>query len=171
MKINWHRLTRRTHYWASLLVLITAPIVIVTGVLLQLKKEVAWIQPKSQTGSGTVPSISFETILKAAAAVPQAGITDWEDIDRLDVRPDKGIVKVRSRNRWEVQVDTSSGRVLQTEFRRSDWIESIHDGSFFHPKAKLWLFLPSGVVLFCLWLSGVYLFGRPFLVKLRARRP
>ena len=42
----------------------------------------------------------------------------------------------------------------------------LHDGSWFHPLAKLWLFLPSGVIVFALWVTGIYL----FLLPIRSRR-
>ena len=94
----------------------------------------------------------------------------WDDIDRLDVRPGKGMLKVRCNSGIEVQIDTETGDVLQVARRRSDLIESIHDGSWFHDAAKLWLFLPAAAVLFALWISGVYLWLLPHLVRRRKRR-
>ena len=81
------------------------------------------------------------------------------------MRIQKGIVKVRSQNNWEVQIDTQTGEVLQTAYRRSDIIESIHDGSWFHDKVKLWIFLPTGIVLFILWITGVYMLILSYIVK------
>jgi hypothetical protein len=86
-------------------------------------------------------------------------------LDRLDVRIQAGMVKVRSKNNWEIQIDTQSGTILQQAYRRSDIIESIHDGSWFHDKVKLWIFLPTGVVLFILWITGVYMLILPYIVK------
>lgn len=77
-----------------------------------------------------MPTLSFAEVLEIAKSAPEAEILSWDDIDRLDVRPDKGMLKVRSKNRWEVQVDTATGEILQVAFRRSDLIESLHDGSF-----------------------------------------
>jgi uncharacterized iron-regulated membrane protein len=68
------------------------------------------------------------------------------------------------------QVDLGTGRVLQTAYRRSDLIESIHDGSFFGGDwVKLGLFLPAGIVLLLLWLSGLWLWWLPFGAKRRRR--
>jgi len=52
----------------------------------------------------------------------------------------------------------------------SDLIESIHDGSFFHDSLKLWVFLPSGIILAILWVTGVYLFLLPYLLRHRKRK-
>lgn len=163
-------LSRRVHYWLAIAVALPALVIFGTGVLLQVKKQVAWVQPPERRGTGSVPAVSFDRILEACRGVPEAGIRTWDDVDRVDVRPGKGMLKVTSRTRWEVQVDTGTGRVLQTAYRRSDLIESIHDGSFFAPWTKLGVFLPAGVVLFLMLVSGIYLFWLPIWVKARRRR-
>jgi uncharacterized iron-regulated membrane protein len=145
-------------------------VVLVSGVLLQLKKQVDWIQPPTQRGSQNAPSISFTKVLETAMTVPQAEIHGWEDIDRLDVRPERGVLKVRAKNRWEIQIDAHSGEVLQVAYRRSDLLETIHDGSFFLADAKLWIFLPVALVLIGLWGTGLYLFAVPHLVKRERRK-
>jgi len=147
--------------------LIALPLLVVvgSGILLQLKKESSWIQPPTQKGADGPPTLAFDAILAAAATVPDAGVRTWDDVDRLDVRPSKGVAKVRAKSGWEIQVDTSTGAVLQAAVRRSDLIESIHDGSFFHEKAKLWIFLPAGLILAGLWFTGVYLFILPALKR------
>lgn len=169
-KMKLSRLNRLAHRWGSVLTAVPLLVVIVTGVVLQLKKESAWVQPPTMSGTGDQPVLSFDQILAATQAVPEAEVSSWGDIDRLDVRPSKGMLKVRCNNRWEVQLDAKTGDVLQVAYRRSDLIESIHDGSFFHENVKLWIFLPSAVVLLGLWITGMYLFGLPYFVKWRRRR-
>lgn len=168
--INWRIWTRKTHRWGAILVAVPFLVVIATGILLQLKKEWAWVQPGAKRGAGKLPETSFDAILQAARTVPEAGIGGWEDIDRLDVRPERGIVKVQAHNRWEIQVDLKTGAVLQAEYRRSDLIESLHDGSWFHDRVKLWVFLPTAVVVLGLWITGVYLFFLPHAVRWARRR-
>ena len=158
--------SRKTHRWGAVICALPLLLVIGTGVLLQLKKQMPWVQPPTQRGTDkTGPQLSFEEVLSAARNVPEAEIKDWSDIDRLDVRPGKGIVKVRAKNRWEIQLDTKTAKVLSVEYRRSDLIESLHDGSWFHDEAKLWVFLPNGMILLGLWLTGVYLWFLPVLKK------
>ena len=169
MSFTGARLSRRLHRIGALITVLPVLVVVVTGIVLQLKKESAWVQPPTARGVGGDPSVSFERILEAARSVPEAEIATWDDVDRLDVRPDKGVVKVRANNRFEVQVDTTSGEVVQVAYRRSDLIEQIHDGSWFFEGAKLWIFLPSGVILLGLWGSGVYLWLLPHLARRRKR--
>ncbi len=163
------RLNRIVHRWGSILIALPTLCVLSTGVLLQLKKQSSWIQPVTKRGSEVAPVLSFTRILEIGQSVPEAQIESWDDIDRLDVRPGKGVVKIRAKNRWEVQVDTSTGKILQVAFRRSDLIESIHDGSFFSDTAKLGIFLPSALILLILWGTGIYLFFLPHLAKRKMR--
>jgi len=156
-------LNRKLHRWAAIAIALPVFVVIISGIILLLKKELDWVQPPTMKGAGTEPALSFDQILDIAKTVPEAGIKDWQDIDRLDVRPGKGVVKVRAKNRWEIQIDTTNGEILQVALRRSDLIESIHDGSFFHESVKLWVFLPSAVVLAGIWGTGLYLFLFPYI--------
>jgi len=166
---SWPVWARRLHRWATVLVVVPFLIVLVSGLLLQVKKEFDWVQPPTQTGTPGAPTLAYSAILDAARGVEKAGITSWRDVDRLDVRPDDGVVKVRGTNGWEVQLDAQTGAVLHVAQRRSDLIESIHDGSWFHDAAKLWIFLPSAALVLGLWLTGVYLFYLPYGARWRKK--
>ena len=157
-KINFAVWFRKVHYWGAFIVSLPVIIIIISGILLQLKKDVSWIQPKTKVGSeSNLPSVTFDQILEAAKKSNNAQINSWSDIDRLDVRIDKGIVKVKTKNNWEIQIDTDNAKILSEAYRRSDIIENFHDGSWFNDKVKKWIFLPSGIILLVLWLTGVYL--------------
>jgi len=162
-------LNRKLHRWAAIVTALPVVIVIISGVILQVKKEFDWIQPPTQRGTDSVPALSFDQILDAMRNVPYAGLTSWEHIDRLDVRPGKGIIKVRGNNDREIQLDAATGEVLQVAVRRSGLIESIHDGSFFHESFKLWVFLPSAVILAVMWGTGIYLFLLPYILRKHRR--
>ncbi len=158
MKIKWNRLNRDIHHWGAILIALPMLVVIVTGILLLLKKESDWIQPPSMKGQGSVPIITYKQILDTCRSIKETEIKNWSDIKRMDYRPSKGLVKVITKNNWELQLDLTNGQLLSKAFRRSDIIESIHDGSFFHDKAKLGLFLPAAIGLLVLWITGIYLF-------------
>jgi uncharacterized iron-regulated membrane protein len=158
--------SRKAHYWASITVALPVLVIVGSGVLLQLKKQLAWVQPPEQRGSGE-PVLSLPEVLAISSRAPEAGIRSWADVHRVDVRPSRGMLKVSTHAGWEVQIDTGTGEILQVARRRSDLIEQIHDGSFFHEHAKLWLFLPAGLTLLGLWLTGIYLFVLPFAARRR----
>lgn len=163
-------LTRRIHRWGAIGIGLPLMLVIGSGILLQVKKQFPWVQPAEQRTAVPTPSVPWDVVLAAAKAMPEAGVTGWEDIDRVDVRPGKGILKVITHSRWEAQLALADGAVLQVAYRRSDLIEQLHDGSFFGDAAKLWIFLPSGIVLFALWATGLYLWVLPWLTKRKRAR-
>jgi uncharacterized iron-regulated membrane protein len=162
-------LLRKVHYWGSIVIALPIAVVICTGLVLQLKKEVAWIQPKEIRTEAREVKISGDQILAAAMAAPKLEVASWDDIARVDIRPDRGLVKVSAANSWELQLHSVTGAPLQVAYRRSDLLETIHDGSWFHDRAKLWLFFPSGIILFGLWLTGLYLFVLPYWVRAKRR--
>jgi len=170
MKFSWNRINRKVHYWGALICALPILIVIITGIFLLLKKESAWIQPPTMKGQGNTPTLTFPEILTAAQKSPELQVTTWDDIDRLDVRPSKGVIKIRAKNRWELQVDQQTGQSLHVAYRRSEIIESLHDGSWFHDTVKLWIFLPCAIILLTLWLTGIYLFVIPLLAKQKRRK-
>ncbi len=165
-------LWRQVHYWLSLAVMIPLGVMIIAGLFLMLKKEVEWIQPSTAKGEVTdvIPTQDFASLFAAAQNVEELALNDWTDLSRVDVKPGKGVVKFVSHNNWEAQIDTQTAAVLQVAYRRSDIIEQIHDGSFFADWIKLYVFLPTGVILLVLWATGIYLFALPQLQKLKKAR-
>jgi uncharacterized iron-regulated membrane protein len=164
-----HSLNRKVHYWISIAVALPALVIICTGILLQMKKQFTWVQPEELRGAGREPTLEFFRILEICRKVPEAEVREWEDINRVDVRPSRGMLKVWAKNNWEVQIDIATGEILQVAYRRSDMIEAIHDGSWFHEYMKLWVFLPVGMILLVLWLTGIYLFWLPIFVRRRQK--
>lgn len=165
-------LWRKVHHWGSIVVALPLLVMIGAGILLMLKKDLNWIQPPTQKGieRAMVPTQSFEQLFAVVKNIPEMNVTHWSELERVDVKPGKGVVKFVAANNWEAQVDTHTGELLMLAKRRSDVIEAIHDGSWFADWAKLWLFLPAGVVLLVLWITGIYLFALPHYKKLQKKK-
>lgn len=170
MAINWRIWSRKSHRWGAILIALPFLLVLGTGILLQLKKELSWVQPPTQRGEGKTPTLAWDALLDAAKSQPEAEVSGWGDIERIDVQPSRGVAKIQAKSRWEIQLDLKTGAVLHSAYRRSDLIESLHDGSFFHDGAKIWVFLPVAVVVLGLWFTGIYLFFLPYTVKWSRRR-
>ena len=120
--------------------------------------------------SGTVPVIELGHLLESVRTDPELGVSSWDDVNRIDVRPGRGVAKVWLHSGYEVQVDLGTGRVMHTAYRRSDLIESIHDGSFFGGDwVKLGVFLPTGATLLLLWGTGLWMWWVTFANKRRVR--
>ncbi len=162
---RWNRWSRKLHRWGAVVTAIPLLLVIVSGLLLQVKKQVTWVQPPTKKGGGEAAAVTWDQVLEIARQQPEAEIKSWDDVDRLDVRPGKSLIKVQAKNRWELQIDWNSGQLLSSNYRRSDWIESLHDGTFFGDFGKLYVFLPNGIILLGLWFTGAYLWYLPVGVK------
>ncbi len=168
--MNWRKINAGIHYWGSAIIVIPLIIVLMSGLLLQVKKEFTWVQPKTMKTKYRDLTLDFKQILAVSKTVEEAKIQSWKDVKLLDVRPGKGITKVRAKNNWEIQIDNQSAEILAVNFRRSDIIEAIHDGSWFHEYAKLGLFLPSAVILLLMMITGIYLFFKILPNKRKQRQ-
>jgi uncharacterized iron-regulated membrane protein len=167
--VHFNVLNRKVHYWAAGIIAIPLIVVAVTGSLLQLKKHWSWVQPPEQRGSVKAPQIELSGILEALKKEPRLQVQSWDDVKRLDVRPDRGVVKAWLQTDWEAQIDLGTAEILQIAYRRSDWLESIHDGSIFGDVVKLGWFFPAALGLVLLWLGGVWMFIWPLINKRRVR--
>lgn len=175
----WHvRLLRTYRRWhryigvgLSLLLLISA----ITGLLLGWKKDASWLQPPAQRG--TAESLHDWLPLHAIADSAQQALAAHDttlahiEIDRIDVRPSKGMAKVLfASGYWEVQIDAATGAPLSIDRRHSDWIEQLHDGSIVSDRFKLITMNLLGIGLAILALSGLWLWYGPQRLKRLKRK-
>lgn len=142
------------------------------GVMLMLKKEIDWIQPPSMEGRfpGLSPRMPMTLLVIKAIEATDGQAESYADFDRVDFKPSKGMVKFILKTGLEVQLDAATGDVLSVATRQSDWIEALHDGSYFADWVKLYVFLPAGLGLFILWATGLYLFTVIEIKKITKRR-
>ena len=165
------RTLRLVHYWLTAFTLVTVAVVAFTGVLLSLKKDFDVLQaPTAAASAPGLPPTPLDRLLTAVAAETGSSQLGWQDVDRIDVRPRDGLAKVILNDRSEYQVDLHTLQVLQTGYRTSDFIETLHDFSVLGDWGKYLLSLPTGIALLVLWATGAYMFIKPMLVKRRKRR-
>lgn len=127
------RLVRRIHRLTASFLSVTLLIVAVTGILLGWKKNSnGYLHPDSHQGTTTdiarwLPLDSLRTIA-IMRLHETAGEELSEELDRIDIRPDYGMVKfVFAHHYHGIQLDAATGELLHRERRRSDVIEDIHD--------------------------------------------
>jgi uncharacterized iron-regulated membrane protein len=165
-----HRLRqfRSIHKWIGISVVLFMLITSTTGLLLGWKKNVGLLQPPTLKGSSTNVSewVSFEVISNSAIHALDSVTHEPNTIDRLDVRFDKGIIKVLFlKGYWEVQVDASTGKALSVAKRHADWIEHVHDGSIISELFKLIYTNYIGWGLLILAISGFWLWYGPKAIR------
>jgi uncharacterized iron-regulated membrane protein len=168
------RSLRKFHKWVSLPFVAFLLVIGVTAILLAWKKQIGLI-PKTQKSQVEQPGewIAVEKIMATGQALVRDSLQKSDVIERVDIRPDKGIAKVVFKNHFtEVQVDGYSGKVLSVAQRNSDLVEKIHDGSILD-----FLFAPDGeiskiiyttmtsLVLIFLGITGFFLWYYPHWIK------
>ena len=108
--MRFNVLNRKVHYWVSPFVALPLLVILSSGLLLQLKKQWSWVQPVERRGTGKSPTIDLEDILNSVRGVSALGVAGWDDVNRIDVRPGRGVAKVWLKSGYEVQVDLGTGR-------------------------------------------------------------
>ena len=100
------------------------------------------------------------------------------ELDRIDIRPSKGIVKfVFIDHYWGLQIDCTSGKLLLIEKRSSDFIEDIHDGTILDKifgtdeKSMLGYTTIMGISLFMLTITGFWLWYGPKRLRKSKKEP
>lgn len=170
-KVKALRLYRSFHRWIGVPLIIFFLVIGITSILLAWKKKVELLPPtlktKVENGAWILPS---EMVRIGEEEMRKIG--EDPEVDRLDIRPDKGIAKVTFKTHFtEVQVDGYSGEVLSVSTRHSDWIEKVHDGSIIdfywtgEEGAKLTYSTLTALGLLFLAFSGFYLWYYPKLIR------
>lgn len=153
---------RSLHRWIGIGVVLFMVLSSVTGLLLGWKKNVDLLQPPTQKGgsSNVADWVSYDQVVRSANRALDSVRHEQSGIERIDARPDKGIIKVVYLNYWEVQVDGKTGKAMSVAPRHADWIEHIHDGSIISDGFKLlytnyigWGLLIMSITGFWLWLG------------------
>ena len=172
------RLYRKIHRTIASVLFVFFFIISITGLLLGIKKHSGGvILPKSHKGITTDLKqwLPFDSLHTIAVNILHDSISPdlKPDLERIDARPDKGMVKfVFIDHYWGIQLDGATGKLLHIERRRSDIIENIHDGSildyFFETddeQIKLVYTVTMGTSLFILTLTGFWLWYNTKRIK------
>jgi len=171
-KVKSLRLLRVLHRWIGIPLVLFFFVIGITSVLLAWKKKAELLPPtlktKVESGADWIsPSLMVEIAMEKMDSMKQSTL-----VDRIDIRPDKGIAKVTFQTHFtEVQLDGFSGEVLSIETRHSDWIEKVHDGSivdYYYGGTETSKLIYSTLTAFGLILmsfSGFYLWYFPKLIR------
>lgn len=159
---GWARWMFYSHLWLGVITTGIVLIICVTGVLLNHKRPLGLMPDVPNESPGALPASLplAQLAARAEGAVrPEVAATG---IDRMDVRPGDGFVKVRFDDRQvhEVTVDLASGRVLHVGLRNDVFLEKLHSGEIF---GGGWTLLSdlAAIALAILVISGYWLWLYP----------
>lgn len=167
------RVFRKIHRITGAFLFVFFFIVAITGLLLGWKKNSkGYLLAISQKGISAFPKdwLTVDSLTKKAVYYLdslQTGLTS--KIDRIDFRPEKGMVKFLFTDHFTaLQLDASDGRLLSVEIRRADYVEKLHDGSvvdhYFHLSLgsfKLIYTTLMGLALLVFTITGFWLWYGP----------
>ncbi|PHQ56523.1 MAG: DNA mismatch repair protein [Lutibacter sp.] len=129
------RLFRKVHKTTGAILFIFFFVISVSGILLGWKNNSnGLILPQSIEGISTDLQhwLPLDSLHKQACIFLKDSVSQdlSLEIDRIDIRKNKGMVKFIFENHyWEIQLDGTTGELLQIGKRNSDFIENLHDGS------------------------------------------
>lgn len=149
------------HLWIGVLATVLVAILAVTGILLNHKKLLGYQpDPSNPDPAPLAQAMPLEWLAERARA--QDGALAEAAIDRMDVRPDDGIVKVRFDDpaTTEVILRVDDGAVLSLAPRGDVFLERLHSGELFGDRGIL-LSDVAAVGLLVLMASGFWLWLFP----------
>lgn len=129
------RTFRKIHRYVGAFLFVFFFIIAVSSILLGWKKNTnGWIQAPNLSGTSTDFTLwkPMDSLYQSASQTLRDSISQDVSItlDKIDIRPEKGMVKfIFLDHYWAVQMDGATGKPLFVEYRTSDLIENIHDGS------------------------------------------
>lgn len=172
------RFYRKIHNWIGTFLFVFFFFISVTGLLLGWKKHSGGlILPKTEKGvsSNMKDWLSYDSLHTLAVKALHDSFPEnlSPALDRIDARPDKGVVKFVFKNHYtEIQLDCTTGKVLAVNIRTSDIIEQIHDGSILDVafntsdgQIKLGYTTLTGISLLLLTVTGFFLWYNPILIR------
>lgn len=152
-------------------------IISITGLLLGWKKNSNGILlTKTYKGSTTELKewLPIDILYQKASTFLLDSISPTAslEMDRIDIRKEKGIAKFIFVDNNSLQLDGATGEILVIENRHSDWIEAIHDGSiiddYFNLSGdpfKLIYTSVMGIALLIFTITGFWLWYGPKRMK------
>lgn len=171
---------RKIHRYSGVSLFVFFFVISITGLLLGWKKDSKeLLLPNTYQGTSSNlkdwKSIDLLHQQVADYLIKNVANHDSFEVDRIDVRKEKGIAKFIFTNRNEVQIDGATGQILSFQKRHSDLIENIHDGSiidiYFNlngTPVKLIYTTVMSIALFIFTVTGFWLWYGP--KRMRSQR-
>lgn len=163
------------HLWLGVVVTVALVSISITGVLLNHKRGLGLMPDVPHEATAPfAQSVSLERLaLAALEAAPQESKGNWKSgdpldialIDRMDVRPRDGYVKVRLRDKasMEMTVDLATAKVVHVGRRGDVFLEKLHSGEAFGGQPFVILSDIAAIGLVLTLITGYWLWLAPKL--------
>ena len=168
------RIFRKVHRTTGAALFLFFFFVAITGLLLGWKKHSAGVI-MSKSYNGTTSDLKDWLALDSLHTLANAHLLTSvspnlsTEIDRIDIRKEKGMVKfIYANHFWGLQLDGATGKLLHVERRTADFIENIHDGSILDrylgtndQQIKVFYTSVMGIALLVFTVTGFWLWYGP----------
>lgn len=152
-----------SHLWIGIVGTILLVLIAITGILLNHKRALGLMPdvPKLEQG-GLTDALTLERLSMVAVDTLARLVGRRVEVDRMDVRPEAGYVKVRMDDSatTEVTVALASGAVLHVGSRGDVFLERVHSGEILGAN---WILLSdlAAVALVLTLVTGYWLWVAP----------
>ena len=163
------RIAFYAHLWLGVIFTAALLVISATGILLNHKRGLGLMPDVAHEPSAPfASSLSLDSLTSIALTAVGRTPGTLGDVDRMDVRPRSGYVKVRLRDArsTEVTVELATGRVLHVGPRGDVYLEKLHSGEAF---GDGWVLLSdaAAIALVITIVSGYWLWLFPKVRRAR----
>ena len=150
------------HLWLGIISTVLVVLICITGILLNHKRGLGLMPDVENEAAGALDTALPIGELAARAQAAVGVEIAAAGIDRMDVRPGDGLIKVRFDDRevTEATIDIHTGEVLYVGKRNDVFLEKLHSGEIFGSRGIL-LSDFAAVVLAVLVITGIWLWIYP----------
>jgi uncharacterized iron-regulated membrane protein len=155
---------RQWHFFFTFFTILPLGIVAITGTILIFRANIPGLQAKATKSSSSVVQDHNLTLNQV---ITLSGLSA-DQIDRITYVPSKGLLTVRAADQNEIILDAANGQVLGKGKRHISWLIDLHEGKFFGKLIQYLVYVPNGIALFALYLTGLY--GLSVILRNKFRR-
>ncbi len=144
---------RKYHRIVSLIVVLPFALVLVSGILLQLRQQFELIQPKAMKMEPIAGKklLTIDEMIEASGEIPS-------NVDQVIWRPAKFHLAMRLKDGREIQMHPQTGVILKNAKRYTNILIELHQGSFFTSWGQYLVFFPAALGLLFLTVSGLVIY-------------
>jgi uncharacterized iron-regulated membrane protein len=142
---------RALHRKLSLYTFIPLGIILVSGIILQLRNQFEWIQPTLvETKADQGPLLAPDVLIQKLNL-------NEKEIEQIIYKPSKNNASLRLKSGEEIQLNAQTAEVLKRAMRRTNLLIDIHQGSILGPIGQYGIYLLTALGMIILYITGVNL--------------
>lgn len=144
---------RKFHRVLAIILALPFALVLLTGIVLQLRNVIPSIQPQSlkMERLDGMALKSFEQLIQMSN-VPQ------DQIDQIIFKPNKFHLAIRLKNGQDLQVHPQTGQVLHSAPRYTAFLIELHQGSYWGKVGQYGIIFPASIGLVLLLITGIFIY-------------